>query len=292
MLVLGLAQIASAQLRPADLLKIDVPAPDRTLHYGADPLQFGELRLPKTKGPHVIVMLIHGGCFVDRIPNIDPRGPTVELLKPFAEALTRAGVATWNIEYRRVGNAGGGWPGTFLDVASAADFLRTVAPSYSLDLDRVIVVGHSAGGPLALWMAARSKLPTSSAVYTKSPLALKAVINVDGPPDLASAQPKERQFCPVPAISQFMGGTPTDQPQRYLEGSALSFLPLGISQTIVVGGLLRGVPELVTSYEAQAKAKGDRITVLTLEGSSHHDMFAPDNPHGKILIQAILSLRN
>lgn len=291
-LAFDLCAVAFAQVRPADLLKAEVPAADHRLSYGADALQFGELRLPKTTGPHPIAMLVHGGCWVDRLPGADPRITTFELLRPLAAALAGVGIATWNVEYRRAGNPGGGWPGTFLDLASSTDFLRKIAPSYNLDLDRVIVVGHSSGGQLAMWIAARSKLPASSPVYTKSPLAVKAAIDVDGPPDLAGAQPLERKFCPVPGITQLMGGTPNEQAERYRDGSAMSFLPLGVSKEIVAGSLLQQAHELVVAYETRAKAKGDRITVLTLEGSGHFDMLAPDSRHGNALIEAILSLRD
>jgi hypothetical protein len=86
---------------------------------------------------------------------------------PFAAALARVGIATWNIEYRRAGDPGGGWPGSFQDLARATDFLQTIAAKYFLDLKRVISIGHSAGGQLALWLPARTKLPTSSTLMQK-----------------------------------------------------------------------------------------------------------------------------
>jgi hypothetical protein len=97
------------------------------------------------------------------------------------------------------------------------------------------------------------------------------------------------KFCPVPGISQFMGGTAADQPDRYRDTSAFTLLPLGVRQTIVVGGLLRGSSDLVTSYEAAATAKGDSISVVKLEGSGHFDMLAPAGSYGKSLIEAIQS---
>jgi acetyl esterase/lipase len=138
---------------------------------------------------------------VDRLLGQDPRSTTFELLRPLAAALTAVGFATWNIEYRRAGSPGGGWPATFLDVGAATDYLRELQSSYPLDPARVMVAGHSAGGQFALWIAARSKLPESSRLFRKTPLPLKAAVDIDGPPDLASAQPEERTFCPVPGIS-------------------------------------------------------------------------------------------
>jgi acetyl esterase/lipase len=279
--------LVQAQIRPDALLAEKVPDADHRLTYGSDPLQFGELRLPKSKGPYPVAMLVHGGCWADHLPRLDPRATTYELVRPVAAALTDAGIATWNVEYRRVGNPGGGWPGTFQDISAATDFLKKIGPTYDLDLTRVVVVGHSSGGQLVLWIAARAKLPPSSVIYTKDPLKIKAVVDIDGPPDLASTLPFESKVCPTPAVTDFLGGTPAERPDAYRDGSAQSFLPLGVPQQIVVGGLLRGVSESVTSYERLAKEKGDSVTILPLEGANHFDMLKPDSLYGKALIQAI-----
>jgi acetyl esterase/lipase len=282
--------LLAQRIQPSDLWKRAVAAADHRLAYGQDALQFGELRLPKEKRLFPVVVLVHGGCWMDRLPNRDPRDTSFEALRPLAAALAEAGVATWNVEYRRVGNAGGGWPGSFLDLAAAVDFLRSVASAYHLDLNRVVIVGHSAGGQLAQWIAARGKLPRASGLYVKDPLPVKAVVNVDGPPDLAAAQPLERNFCPVPGITDFMGGSPAEHPERYREGSAGALLPTGVPQTIVAGGLLLRAYELVSAYEAAAKDKGESVTVLKLEGSGHFDMLAPEGQYGKKVVEAIWAL--
>jgi acetyl esterase/lipase len=281
---------AQKMIQPADLWRQPVAEADRKLAYGKDPLQFGELRLPRTHGPHPVVIIVHGGCFLDRLPKRDPRDTTFEPLRPLAAALADAGVATWNLEYRRAGNPGGGWPGSYLDLAAGTDFLRTIARANRLDLKRVVLVGHSAGGTFVHWLAARPKLPRSSPLYSAKPLRVKGVVNVDGPPDLAPAQPLEMKFCGLPAISQFMGGSAAEKPERYRDGSALPVLPLGVPQTIVAGGLLRSSYALVSDYEAAAVSKGDVVTVLKLDGSGHFDMLAPDSEYGKSLLKAILAL--
>ena len=283
--------MSAQRITPDDLLREPVPPADEKLSYGIGPLQFGELRLPKSKGPHPVVLMIHGGCWADRLDGLDPRATALDLIRPLAAALTAAGNATWNVEYRRTGNPGGGWPGTYQDVGKAADFLRSIAPKYDLDLKRVVAIGHSAGGQLAIWLAARSKLPASSAVFTKDPLPLKAILDIDGPPDIATAQPVERQFCTGdPVITRFMGGTPAQQPLRYKEGSVTDFLPLGVPQEIVVAELLEGVIALVPKYEAQAKAKNDRVKITPFKGSSHFDLLSPRNVHGKRLLERIQAL--
>ena len=119
LILLASCAVAAAQgIQPADLWKQSAPAADHKLAYGQDALQFGELRLPNTKGPYPVVILVHGGCYVDRLPGRDPRDTTFEPLRPLAAALAEVGVATWNLEYRRAGNPGGGSPGTFLDLAA------------------------------------------------------------------------------------------------------------------------------------------------------------------------------
>jgi acetyl esterase/lipase len=267
-----------------------VPPADHRQTYGSTPLEFGELRLPKTPGPHPVAVLIHGGCWVDRLPGRDPRITGFEPLRPFAAALTAAGVATWNIEYRRAGHRGGGWPGSFQDIGRATDYLRRIAPKHGLDLARIVVVGHSAGGQLALWIAARPKLPADSPVHTNDALPVKAVVDIDGPPDLESAFPEQERFCPVPGITRFLGGTPADHQRRYREGSAAAWLPLGVPQTIFVGGLLADVPDLASGYQARAAAKGDAVTVVTLPGSGHFDMLQPGTPHPTTVQRHILTM--
>src|SRR5262245_38970909 len=125
-------------------------SPDTTavrIAYGPHPLQVGDLRIPSGPGPHPVAVVIHGGCWVNLFG--------LDLMDAMSDTLTAAGVATWNIEYRRIDDPGGGYPHTFLDVGLAVDTVRDLAPRYNLDLGRVITVGHSAGGHLGLWAAAR-----------------------------------------------------------------------------------------------------------------------------------------
>ncbi|WHZ20774.1 MAG: hypothetical protein OJF55_002923 [Rhodanobacteraceae bacterium] len=276
-----------APVSPAALLAENVPAPAARLAYGKDALEFGELRLPPGKGPFPVVMIVHGGCWADRLPGLDPRATSLDLVRPLAAALAGDGIATWNVEYRRGGNPGGGWPGTFMDLSHATDHLRTLAPKYHLDLSRFVVLGHSSGGQLALWIAARHRIAPGSAFYTRDPLTPVGVIDLDGPMDLALAQPHEREYCPLPAITQFLGATPQDQPQRYHVASATSYFPLGVPQDIVVGGLLDMYDGQVKAYAAQATSKGDRVTVTRLEHSGHFDVLSPQSRDWKVLVSRI-----
>jgi len=278
------------EVTPDDLLKEQVVAADQRLSYGADPLQFGELRLPSGKGPFPVVVLVHGGCWADHLQGLDPRATTMDLLRPLAAALTGAGFATWNVEYRRNGNPGGGWPGTFQDLSSATDFLRTIAAKYQLDLQRVVAVGHSSGGQLALWLAARGKIAASSAIYTKNPLPLKGAVDIDGPPELANIQPLEEKFCGLPAITQFLGGTPSEQPARYHDATIASYLPTGVPHVLIGGALLGAVQPQIDAYAAAAKAAGENFRVIKLEGSNHFAMLSPHSPYWPIVRDTISSL--
>jgi acetyl esterase/lipase len=149
------------------------------VEYGPDPNQFGELRIPAGRGPHPVVVLIHGGCFKAAYASLRD-------LAPMGDALKAQGIATWNVEYRRLGQPGGGWPGTHQDVGRAVDQLRALAETYRLDLNRVVIVGHSAGGHLAMWAASRSRIPTSSALYANDPLKVRGVVDLAGPVDLSA----------------------------------------------------------------------------------------------------------
>lgn len=137
-----------------DLLDQPRPAPDRTIAYGQDSLQLVDLWLPAGKGPHPVVVMIHGGCWQTEIATRD-------IMNYIADDLRKDGIAVWNIEYRGV-DRGGGFPGTYLDIGAAADLLGAQARALNLDLTHTIAIGHSAGGHLALWLAARQALPGAS----------------------------------------------------------------------------------------------------------------------------------
>ena len=99
---------------PADLLQMAVPEGALRIAYGEAPLQFGELRLPTGRGPHPVAVIVHGGCWMSKLGNLDEHAVALDLLRQMAATLAENGIATWNVEYRRLGNAGGGWPGTLM----------------------------------------------------------------------------------------------------------------------------------------------------------------------------------
>ncbi|HEX7064752.1 MAG TPA: alpha/beta hydrolase [Bacillales bacterium] len=146
------------------------------ISYGDNENQFGDLRLPEGEGPYPVAIVIHGGFWRARF--------SLGIMARFCEELTNGGLATWNIEYRRVGQEGGGWPGTLRDAAQATDYLRRIGSDYMLDLNRVVTIGHSAGGHLALWLGGRHQLPATSPFYSGNPLPLKGAVSLAGVNDL------------------------------------------------------------------------------------------------------------
>jgi acetyl esterase/lipase len=238
------------------------------LAYGAEPLQFGELYLPDNAGPHPLVILIHGGYWRARYG--------LDLMTRLAKDLAARGVAAWNIEYRRVGDPGGGWPGTFLDVALAADYLRTVAQAYALDLQRVIPIGHSAGGHLAFWLAARPNLAQNSPLaITTTPLALAGAISLAGVVDLELAW---RLNLSNGAVIDLLEGGFDTIPERYTEASPAALLPLGIPQVLIHGTADDSVPlQMSLEYTAKAKATNDVVTFIELDGVDHFALIDPSS---------------
>ena len=156
------------------------PTAHARIPYGSDPLNVGDLRLPAGDGPHPVAVVIHGGFWRAKY--------TLEHIGHLCAALTAEGIATWSVEYRRLGDEGGGWPNTMLDVGAATDHLREIAPQYKLDLDRVVVMGHSAGGHLAAWVASRHRIPETSDLYMPSPLLTLLSVSVTNATTAPSAR--------------------------------------------------------------------------------------------------------
>lgn len=247
------------------MTKISQPTAIR-LSYGPETLQFGELFLPTRQGiqqPFPVVILIHGGFW---------RNPyDYTLMTDLAADLASHGCAAWNIEYRRIGDNGGGWPGTLLDVALATDYIRTIAPTYQLDLNRVITVGHSAGGHLALWLAARPKIakdsPLASSSISDAPLPLRGTISLAGVNDLELSS---QLHLGNDAALELLGGSFAEIPERYAAASPVAMLPLGIPQILVHGTEDNRVPYAMSErYLAAAEAAGDRIRLIMLPGEDH-----------------------
>jgi acetyl esterase/lipase len=248
-----------------DILSKAAPPANFRLNYGPERYQFGDLYLPDGPAPHPVVIGIHGGFW--------RAAYTLDYYGHLCEALAGAGVAAWNIEYRRIGNRGGGWPGTFLDVARAADYLREIAATYELDLSRIVTLGHSAGGHLAFWLGARPKISPGDPLFSASPLALKALVSLAGVVDLRRAY-ELRLGGGV--TKELLGGSPSEVPQRYHSGSAFELLPLGVPQVLIHGMDDLNVPyEIATRYHAHARSRGDPVSLVSLPGAGHFECVDP-----------------
>ena len=252
-----------------DYASLPIVHGDVRIPYGERTDQFGDLFLPQGTGPHPTVILIHGGCWRDRF-GLEPLGQ-------MASRLTDIGFAVWNLEYRRIGT-GGGWPNTFLDVAVGADHLRAMAANYALDLDRVIAIGHSAGGHLACWLAGRHSLPEDSRLWTANPLALRGVLDLAGLPDLYEAVTVD--LCSG-APQELMGGTATDKPKRYALGSAEKLLPYGIPHIHIVGDADMVVIDYLKRFVDESLVAGDDVTIIHLLISATSKSSWPNRPHGR-----------
>jgi len=283
--LLLICTVAAQNRSPLDLANAPVPSGARRIPYGSDPLQFGELRLPSTKGPHPVAIVIHGGCWLAKLGNMDQRAVALDNMRPLAAALTESGIATWNIEYRRLGHPGGGWPGTFRDVASAADLLRTLARDHQLDLTRVISIGHSAGAHLAIWLAARPKVPTSSDLYTKDPLRLTGVVSLDGPGDLKATLPVQQPICGSPVVTDLIGGSPDERPERYRAASPIELLPFAVRQEFFAGRMFAAH---AAPYETAVRRSGDTLRTTVLADAGH---FVFIDPQSQVWPQVLKSVR-
>jgi acetyl esterase/lipase len=284
---LGLAAISSGRalgaqqlLGTGDLASLAAGPPDQRIQYGPGPFQFGNLRLPKRAGPHPLVIFVHGGCWLSAY-DIAHAGS-------LEQAMADSGFAVWSLEYRRVGNDGGGWPGTFQDVAKGTDYVRELAPKYALDLSRVIVAGHSAGGQFALWVAARKKIPASSELYVANPLSVRGVFALAPAPDLEGLS--AAGTCGN-VIDKLMGGSPADHADRYAAASPMKLMPVGVPQTLIVGALDRSWAPIGRLYSARAREAGDStVTLIEAPESGHFELVAPKTTTWPIVIRELKAM--
>lgn len=285
-LALAGSGLNAQMLTTAEAMALPSEEADHRLFWGLDPLQFGDLRLPDGPGPHPVVVLIHGGCWLNEYP--------MHYMGAMADALKAAGIATWNIEYRRVGDPGGGWPGTFLDVGRAVDDLRFLATRYPLDLTRVLLSGHSAGGHLALWAAERSRRAPGDPLRGDDPLPVRGVVALAPIVDLAASVSEATPVCGRSA-AQLLGGSPADVAERYAQASPAERLPLGVPFVIVHGADDALVPAAhVVPFIEAARAAGGEVRLELVPGAGHFEPIAPGTVAFTVVmgfIQAMLAGR-
>lgn len=239
------------------------------ISYGDHPSQWIDLSIPEAAaGPPPVVIFIHGGYWRDQ-HGADQGDPLIK-------DLVANGAAAANVEYRRVGksriNGGGGWPATFLDIAAAIDAL---VDRSDLDLDRVVALGHSAGGQLAAWAAARPGLP-AGAPGSDPRLRLSGYVSLAGVLDLITGA---QDRLDNGAVQNFLGGEPNQQPEAYELGSPINRLPIGVPGVCLHGTKDDRVPyEQTRTFVAAATRAGDDCRSVTLTGAGHFEFLDVGSP--------------
>ncbi|HWC17781.1 MAG TPA: alpha/beta fold hydrolase [Terriglobales bacterium] len=239
-------------MQSSEHILTDTPTPaDVRLRYGRDESQFGDLRVPKGNGPFAAAMFIHGGFWRARYD--------LKYAGFICSALTKAGIVTWNLEYRRVGNPGGGWPGSFEDVTGGYQFLRQLADKYPIDTKRIIVLGHSAGAQLALTLAAHHN-------------AMRAVVSLAG---IVNLRRTWELHLSKDAVVEFLGGTPDQIPEHYHEASPAE-LSIGCRQLLVHGVDDDTVPIVMSSdYARQKLHRRENVRLLEIPKAGHFEIVDP-----------------
>jgi acetyl esterase/lipase len=257
-----------------DLLERPRAEPSATVRYGPDSMQVVDLWLPEGRGPHPTVLMVHGGCWQTEVADR-------RFMNWISDDLRRRGIAVWNIDYRGVDREGGGYPGTFLDAAAAADALREHAPRYRLDISRLVAVGHSAGGHLALWLAARPRLPADSPLRTPNPIPIRTVVSLGGLPDLEEAARPPGSGCGTEVIGRLTGG-------RFADTSVPRLAPLGVRQVLINGDQDRIIPTAYAEgYAAPMRAAGDDVRVRMVNRTGHVELIAPGTAAWEIAVEEI-----
>jgi acetyl esterase/lipase len=234
-----------------EVLETPPPPAGQRIRYGPGEYHFADLRLPATAVPHPVVIVIHGGFWRAAFDLL--------YMGHACAALTHAGFATWNIEYRRMGHVGGGYPGTLDDVAAASAHLEQVE---SLDLTRAVAIGHSAGSHLALWLAT-----------SKRGIPLRGAVSLGGVADLRRAWELGLSNT---VVADFLGGSPTEHPERYRHASPIQNLPCGVPTRLIHGESDETVPiEIGERFEAAALHAGDDCRLIRLPGAGHFEVVDP-----------------
>ena len=268
---------------PQDILTASPPPADARVAYGSDPNQFFDLRLPSRKNStqnknkessattYPLVINIHGGFWRAKY-SLDHAGH-------LCAALTAKGVATAHLEYRRLGNEGGSWPGTFADIRSAHSYLLQNAARHNFDPRRVVVMGHSAGGQLALCLAAHEPGVTR-------------VVSLAGVVDLQQAW---KLHLSNDAVVEFLRGTPNEVPDHYREADPMQLSIPQARQWLICGSADDVVPpafsrDYVAAKKKRAQSENEDANLLEIGGAGHFDLIDPSTSAWKSVEETVMRL--
>jgi acetyl esterase/lipase len=258
-----------------DVLTRQPPPADARLTYGPDPNQFLDLRLPHDdkdpKRAYPLAINIHGGFWRAKYD--------LEHTGHLCAALTAKGLMTANLEYRRVGNEGGAWPGTFEDIRAAYRFLVQNAAAHRIDARRIIVMGHSAGGQLALCLAAHEP-------------GITGVVSLAGVVDLQRAY---QLHLSNDAVVEFLRGTPSEVPDHYREADPMQLSIPNARQWLVQGQDDDIVPPSLSRDYASQKlkrtgAKKEDVHLLEIAGAGHFELIDPQSSAWKQVSDTVVQL--
>jgi len=278
LLLLILTACASKQTPPSSQsTKTFTPMDNIRISYGADSLQFGNLIIPDVSNKATVIMIIHGGCWRSKYDYT--------LMDEMSMDLAKRGYATWNIEYRRTEDEGGQWPGTITDVALALKELNNIAEDYLIDLDNIIVMGHSAGGHLALMLGAQSKMDSNSDLKINDLPSIKGIVSLAGITDLMTYLAPEG--CGSNVL-KLVGGAPEELPGRYLAGSPITYLPIGIPQKLITGIKDDIVPIAhIQPYYDKATDLEDPVELIKISDAGHFEVINPESDAWPVIVEAI-----
>jgi acetyl esterase/lipase len=258
-----------------EILTLPPPLADARIPYSPDPNQFLDLRMPVSKEkkgkPFPLVINIHGGFWRSQY-SLDHSGH-------LCAALTRRQLATANVEYRRVGNEGGAWPGTFADIRTAYHFLIQSKQRHNFDPQNVLVIGHSAGGQLALCLAAHET-------------GVKRVVSLAGVVDLNRAY---QLHLSNDAVVDFLRGTPSSVPDHYREADPMQLSIPNVRQVLISGSADDTVPplfsrEYVVAKQQRTQDKKENVQLIEIAGAGHFDLIDPRSQAWKTVEETVLGL--
>ncbi|WP_414443311.1 alpha/beta hydrolase family protein [Burkholderia sp. 22PA0106] len=261
-------------------LAITAPPATTVFHYGPAPSQIVAFYRPRGAGPFPVAILVHGGCWQSRYGGLPQMGAIGALL-------AEHGIAAWNVEYRRVDEPGGGYPGMYQDMGAAIDLLRSRASALDLDASRVLAIGHSAGAQLALWAAARSHLPPHSSLHVPVSLPIPTVISLGGFGDLERDANAIRQACRVDVAT--LTGSPDDRRNDVFSDTSPAALPSGTARVIAIHGADDTIapPALAQDYVSRVRKAHGQARLIVVPDSGHLDEVSLTSPVWPILKKEI-----